>query len=86
MTRKIVLLTICKNIVWKETAKYLKHYRMKSKWDMNIYNIYVSALIDMYRKTEFEINNKDIRYTKFEYIEKIKKLEVEILEKLAKDK
>lgn len=84
MTRRIVLLTICKNVVWKETAKYLKHYRMESKGDLEVYNAYASALISLYRKTEFEIDNKNIRYTKFEYEDKIKSLEKEILKKLAK--
>ena len=86
MTKRIVLIAICKRVVWKETAKYLKHYRMKSKWDMDLYNPYASALIEMYRKTEFDIDHKNIRYTKFKYREKILKLEAKITKRLAKDK
>jgi hypothetical protein len=55
MTKKIVLRTICQNGIWKETAKYLKHYRMKSKGDLDIYNLYLSALMNIRRKTEAHI-------------------------------
>jgi len=83
MTRKIVLLTICKNIVWKETSKYLKHFRMKNMDNLDTYNIYAWELIALYRKTENEIDNDNIRYTKFEYRDKIIELEAKIIKKLS---
>lgn len=86
MTKKIVLLSICKNVVWKETAKYLKLYRMKYINDLDTYNAFSSAVIELYRKVEYKIHSKWLRYTRLEYRKKIEKLETEIIKKLAKGK
>lgn len=83
MTRKIVMMDICKNRIWKETAYFLKLYKMKNVHDLKTYNIYSSALISLFRKTELEIN-KNIIYDKFEYRKKIKIMENEINKKLSK--
>lgn len=75
MTRKAVLIAISRNVVWKETARYLKHYRKVFYGDLKKYNKKASQLIALYRKTESKIKNENVRYTKFEYREMIKKLE-----------
>lgn len=75
MTRKAVLISISKNIVWKETSKYLKHYRMKYLENIEEYNKIASTLIDLYRKTEFEIETEWKRYSKFQFRELIKNIE-----------
>ena len=75
MTRTIVLIAICKNTVWRETARYLKHYRMASLWNLEEYNKSAWKLIELYRKIEFKINNENYRISKFDYIEMIKNLE-----------
>lgn len=81
MTRKIILATISKNVCWKETSKYLKHIKMENLWNLDEYNRYSWAIIALYRNTEVEIDNKNMRYTKFQYREKIK----ELIIKLEKD-
>jgi len=75
MTRKIVLIAIYKNIIWKETAKYLKYYRVKNFWDLDSYNIIASKIIWLYRKIEFKIDTENLKINKCEYIKMIKELE-----------
>ncbi len=78
MTRKAVVLAICKNNIWKETAKYLKHYRMKYLWDIDSYNKKASKIIGLYREIEFKIDNDGFKISKFEYRDLIKEFEKEI--------
>ena len=77
MTRKVVLIAISKNVVWKETARQLKLYRMKYIWDLDKYNIVACKLIEFYRKIEFEIETEWKRYTKFQYRDMIENLKLE---------
>jgi len=82
MTRRIVVLTAFKNVCWKATKIYIAHYRMK--YPLELYNVLIWPLIDLYRKTELEIDNDEKRYNKFQYYEKIKQLEKETLKKFNK--
>ena len=75
MTRKTVLIAISKNVIWKETAKYLKYYRVKNFWDLKSYNIIAWKIIELYRKIEFKINTENFKIKKSDYIEMIKELE-----------
>ena len=79
MTKKAVLIAISRNVVWKETAIRLKHYRIKFISDLDQYNKYAWTLISLYRNIENEIKNESVRYTKFQYRDilkqKIKELE-----------
>lgn len=75
MTRKILVNTVYRHIVWKETKKYLKHYRKIHWTDLRKYNKNACRLIELYRRIEYEIEQKELRITKFEYRDLIKDLE-----------
>lgn len=75
MSRKAVIMAISRSVIWKETSKYLKHYRIISKWDMDLYNIQAWKLIALYRDTEYQINNNWLKINKFEFRKMIQDLE-----------
>jgi len=83
MTRRVVVLACFKNVCWKATKMYIAHYKMR--YPLKTYNTLIWPLIDLYRKTELEIDNDYKRYNKFQYIEKIKELEQKVLKGKNKD-
>lgn len=75
MSRKEVILAISRSVIWKETSKYLKHYRSECSGDLDLYNKRAGKLIELYRTKEREINTKGLRINKFEFRKLIEDLE-----------
>ena len=69
--------SIRRNMIWKCTSQYLKHYRMTLFEDLYNYNEKVGKLVNLYKKTDFLIQNEGFYISKREFIQKIKDLEKE---------
>lgn len=79
MPRKWVPILICQNIIWKETAMWMKHIRKYSP-NLEDYNNRIIPLIELFRKTEQEIIQWVI-IDKFVYREKINSLNIKDFQK-----